>query len=241
MKLEKDSTQPLYVQLMVELKNMFKTGKYGIGDRIPTESELAQMYGVSRITVRKTIEELCNDGYLIKKQGKGTFVQAPKIHRKIEMNKSISFTTACLGSGVTPTSHVLLHQMIEPEKWHKKFLKLTKGEKILYIKRLRCADTTPIMIEELYFPANRFGSLDINQLENGSLFQILNRDFQMPETPDGSSIIEAATVDQNVAGILKIQPGDPVLIMTDYWTDENHQPVYISVEHIVGSRYRITV
>ena len=71
MKLEKNSRQPLYVQLMTELKQMIRSGKYAAGDKIPTEPELAEIYGVSRITVRKTIEQLCKEGYLVKQQGKG--------------------------------------------------------------------------------------------------------------------------------------------------------------------------
>ena len=62
MKLEKNSHQPLYVQLMTELKQMIRSGKYAAGDKIPTEPELAEIYGVSRITVRKTIEQLCKEG-----------------------------------------------------------------------------------------------------------------------------------------------------------------------------------
>ncbi len=81
MMLDKNSQQPLYVQLMRVIKDNIQNGQYKAGDQIPTETALSDTYGVSRITVRKTIEELCAQGFLVKRQGKGTFVEMPKIYQ----------------------------------------------------------------------------------------------------------------------------------------------------------------
>lgn len=69
-----------------------QNGTYKPGEKIPTEPELADLYHVSRITVRRTVEELCTQGYLIKHQGKGTFVKSPMIFRKFESQKNMSFS-----------------------------------------------------------------------------------------------------------------------------------------------------
>lgn len=95
MKLDKKSTVSLYIQLMHVIKEQIHNGTYLEGEQIPTEGELSKMYNISRITIRRAIEELCQQGYLKKIQGKGTFVEAPKIYRKLEQDNNISFTEAC--------------------------------------------------------------------------------------------------------------------------------------------------
>ena len=66
MKLQEDSLTPLYQQLMEEIKRAIETERFQIGEKIPTEPELSEMYSVSRITVRRAVNELCEKGYLVK-------------------------------------------------------------------------------------------------------------------------------------------------------------------------------
>ena len=68
---------PLYQQVIDIIKNEINSGAYKAGARIPNEFELAERYKVGRVTVRRAIEELVQQGYLTKRQGKGTFVNAP--------------------------------------------------------------------------------------------------------------------------------------------------------------------
>ena len=81
--LERTSTKPLFAQVAQSLNTSIASGGFRPGQQIPTEPELAATYGVSRITVRRAIEELCQHGLLIKRQGKGTFVRESKTARKI--------------------------------------------------------------------------------------------------------------------------------------------------------------
>ena len=83
MKLNTTSDIPLFEQLKNDLLEQIKKGIYISGQQIPTETELSELYHVSRITIRRAITELCNEGVLIKKQGKGTFVKERKIFRKL--------------------------------------------------------------------------------------------------------------------------------------------------------------
>ena len=105
--LNKNSIQPLYKQLMDIITQQIKNGTYKPGEKIPPEPELADLYHVSRITVRRTVEELCTQGYLIKHQGKGTFVKSPMIFRKFESQKNMSFSESCRQNDRIPESHVL--------------------------------------------------------------------------------------------------------------------------------------
>ena len=82
-KLAFSSANPLYQQLMDDIKLDISNQKYRHGDKIPSETELAEIYNVSRITVRRAVSELCDEGYLAKHQGKGTFVQANMVERNL--------------------------------------------------------------------------------------------------------------------------------------------------------------
>lgn len=84
-----DNIIPLYQQLADIIRNSITSGELKYGDKIPTEVELSEKYNVSRITVRAAINELVESGFLIKKQGKGTFVSKPKVQRKIEYLSSL--------------------------------------------------------------------------------------------------------------------------------------------------------
>ena len=241
MKLDKNTKQPLYIQLMSELKNQIESGYYANGDKIPTEVELEKVYGVSRITIRKTIEELCSLGFLEKQQGKGTFVKAPKLYRKIEMRKSQSFSKTCINANVQAQSHILETSIIPAEKEKRDFLNLKEGERVIYIKRLMSADQIPIIQEELYLPEKLFEGFDVKRLENGSLFETIMEILQLKNPPVGVSNIEAVNASMELGQVLKIYSGDAVLKMTTYWSDADGRPLYIGYENIVGSRYRITI
>ena len=69
---------PLYQQVKEDIKAAIEQGKYKPKEKIPTEPELSAEYSVSRITVRRAVEELCSEGYLVKMQGRGTFVSSPE-------------------------------------------------------------------------------------------------------------------------------------------------------------------
>ena len=97
---------PLYQQVIDIIKNEINSGAYKAGARIPNEFELAESYKVGRVTVRRAIEELVQQGYLTKRQGKGTFVNAPKLKRKIRQKDDVqSFSDACRVNGTGGVCH----------------------------------------------------------------------------------------------------------------------------------------
>ena len=104
-KLQTESSSPLYHQLMQRITDDIEKGNYPVGSRIPPEHELAAAYRVSRVTVRRALAELTQEGLLERKQGKGTFVSVPRISRNL---KSInSFHDSCRQSGITAGTRVI--------------------------------------------------------------------------------------------------------------------------------------
>lgn len=242
MNLDKNSQLPLYRQLMDEIMKMIHTGKYKSGDKIPTEPELSKMYDVSRITVRRTIEELCNQGYLVKRQGKGTFVEIPKIYRKVEQENNMSFSDACKANGRKPLSKLLSCKTITPESWMNQFFQFPVDELVYHIERVLGADDLPIIYEHLYLPTRRFSDFQAEKLDSGSLFQIFREEYQIqPEKMKSRTTIEAGISTADVSEHLRISVGEPIMMLGNYARDEKGIPIYMSREIIVGNRYMLSV
>lgn len=241
MSLDKNSQLPLYMQLMKEIKEQIQNGKFKEGDQIPTENELSDIYQVSRITVRRTIEELCAQGFLVKRQGKGTFVEAPKIFRKVENENNMSFSEACRSNGRIPSSHVISCQFAEAENWQNDFFSLPEDKQLYHIERILSADNLPIIYEHIYIPVKRLPDFQVQKLENGSLFRLLKEDYHVTKSEKTRSTIEVHTASQAVAEHLKMNTGEPVMVLISYMNDDQEKPLYISYEIIVGARYRISI
>ena len=128
MKLDESNSIPLYLQLKNTIKDLINSGEIQKGDRIPSEFELCKKYNVSRITVRNALSELESEGYLIKKQGKGTFVTKPKIFRPLE--DTVGFTESCKNAGVDSTSIVLKKEILPLTQQYQNDLQLEKHDKI---------------------------------------------------------------------------------------------------------------
>lgn len=105
---------PLYQQIFEEIKSAIEEGVYAPKERIPSEPELAAQYGVSRITVRRAVEDLCAEGYLVKQQGRGTFVSTPHINRRLlQYTVARSFTDVCRDNEMVAGAHVI-NRLIVP-------------------------------------------------------------------------------------------------------------------------------
>lgn len=241
MVLDKNSQEPLYAQLIRVIKDAIQNGRYKPGDQIPTESELSKMFGVSRITVRKTIEELCAQGYLVKRQGKGTFVEAPKIYRKVEKDNNVSFSESCRANGRKPSSHVISCCTVEAEDWQMEFFRLECSRTLYHIERVLSADELPVIYEHIYFPVDRFPEFQVQKLEDGSMFRLLEEEYHVEGSEKVRSTVEVRSVPQAVAGYLRMNVGGPVMILKSYMSDDGESPLYISYEIIVGSRYSLSI
>lgn len=79
--LNPNSIVPLYAQIVEQLQRDIQSGLYSQTGRLPTEGELSNQYNVSRITIRRAVDELVSQGLVEKKQGKGTFLCSPKFTR----------------------------------------------------------------------------------------------------------------------------------------------------------------
>lgn len=105
---------PVYQQLASYFTNLISTGYLKVGDLLPTEIAICEHLGISRVTVRQAFATLEQDGKIIRKRRKGTFVCEPKLNRNL--NNLYNFTTEMKSLGITPSSKIISFEEINPPK-----------------------------------------------------------------------------------------------------------------------------
>ncbi len=228
---------PLYQQIYDEIKDAIEKGTYKPKERIPSELELAEQYEVSRITVRRAVEELCSDGYLVKQQGRGTFVSTPHINRRFHATTLQSFTELCADNDMAAGAHVISRQIVPARQSEIEFFELDKNELLLHIKRLRTADGDPIFEENIFLPFEPYRELLTADLENKSMFAEVKRVGNVQVDHSRFRMLEAVRATPEQAAELAIAPHDPLLNLRAGFVTADDEPVYIGKQYYVGSRY----
>lgn len=232
--LQQDNSLPLYIQLKNIIKSSIDNGEIQINSKIPSESELAEKYEVSRITVRGALAELVSEGYLVKKQGKGTYASRPKLSRPIE--DCLGFTESCKAAGVESVSVVLKKEVIEPDDKLTDILKLADDDKVLYIQRLRLADGQPLMLENNYYSYNKYSFL-IQEPLTGSLYDLLRDKKNINCDRSLKTIISVTTANQEQSRLLQTSIGAPLFIIDTVAANDHNIPVHYGVQYVVGEKY----
>lgn len=233
----KDVRIPLYQQLMEELKAIISTGLYTAGQKIPSESELSTAYNVSRITVRRAIEELCHEGYLTKFQGKGTFVNENRATHKIVHDQTLSFTETCRNNHITADAHVLGLERVDARGEDRKFFGLEEGEQLFHLTRLRTADGTPVLIENTYFPCKHHEAITPEDVEHVSLIEKIEQTSGRRIARKPAASIEVIKARAEQASLLDVLTGDPLFYVQTYLTDISGKPLAVGYHYIVGRRF----
>ena len=232
--LEKKSQSPLYQQLMTRLKNDILAGVYPSGARIPSEQLLCETYGVSRVTVRKAMLDLVQEGLLVRRQGKGTFVTSPKYGR--DYTHIQGFSESCLARGLKPGARLLQKEIVAPKSSILESLGLDENSQTVKIVRLRYVNDEPMVIETSYFPLDYAFLLQENL--DGSLFQVLREKKDL--VIDGSKkIVEICRATTEEARWLKLRKNAPLLLVRSVAFGNAGQPVYVCMQVINGERFQL--
>lgn len=141
---------PMYLQLREVIRNKIEDGEYPPGTAIPTEKELAETYGLNRLTVRSAIETLANEGILKKIQGKGMFVMGEKIEKTLDTLGG--FKQVFKDRHMKPNTRILAKGIRKAGIKFGDIFRISPEENIYYIKSLCSADGTPYSIDEIYIP-----------------------------------------------------------------------------------------
>lgn len=201
---------PQYRKIYELLRKHILTGVYEEGDLLPSENELCAVHGLTRPTVRQSLETLVKEGLILKKQGKGSIVRKPP--QKIGL-LSIAGTASAIGGQYLKTD---ILQTPEIRKWPETFaFELSEVEKesgCLYMERLRYVDNQPVFYDINHLPNINLPRFTSRSFENRSLFEVLRKNYQV-EILGGEQQLKAIIPDKRIKTLLKVNPGDPVLYM----------------------------
>jgi len=238
-KLTEDSNIPLYHQLKNIIKAQIITGAIQPGDKIPSESELGERYGVSRITVRQAINSLVQEGYLYRKQGVGTFVTSLKLRRRLP--RLYSFTEDMRELGLEPSSQVLEQKVVEADEEMAEILKLPPGDKrVNRLVRVRLANGEPILLERTFIPYYLCPDLTTEDLERGSLYSLLREKYNLL-LDHAYETYEVGKVRKEEAKVLKCPSGFPAFVIERLTYLKTEIPVEWTKSVARGDRLRFTV
>ena len=163
---------PKYKIIEDYIKDQIEQKIINVGDQIMTEDQLSQHFGFSRMTINKAINNLCEQGFIKRIPGKGSFVTRPKLVKSV--SQPTSFSEDMLSIGLKPGAKILSYKIIKaseiPEIAEK--LHLSGDDYIHYFIRLRTGDNTPIAISNTYISAKIIPAIDISSLE-GSFYKYL--------------------------------------------------------------------
>jgi GntR family transcriptional regulator, N-acetylglucosamine utilization regulator len=203
------SQQPLYSLIEENFRQLILNGHLKSGDLLPSEWELAELYAVSRLTVRHALDNLARQGWLNRRHGVGTFVANPGAARLAP--SELSFTQQMLAIGRQPGSQQVHIQSRPATTEIASRLGIQEGDPILEIMRVRLADGEPIMLETSHLAQQRFPGLDESlNLSNVSLYEYLGSRFQVfVATMDQT--LEPVLLTESEAGYLEASPGSPAL------------------------------
>lgn len=233
--LQAESSMPLYVQLMDRIRQEIRRGVYPVGVQIPPEHELVEKYGVSRVTVRRALQDLTGEGLLERKQGKGTFVaqQKPEIRER----RFQGFHDACREAGRTPSvSGVRVRESVPTEEERQK-LNLAPDARILEIRRVLEADGVPVILEENHF-SMAYAWLESANV-NGSLYRAL-QDYGI-QVEKCIYDLSMRPVNAEEAELLRIEQGTAVLVSDQLVFDQKGRPLHTSHQLIRGDKYTLRI
>lgn len=199
---------PLYVNLRKILDELIGENRIAPGTALPTERDLAEMSGLSRVTVRKAVDELVKSGHLVRKQGSGTFVAQPVRRVEQPLSKLTSFTEDMARRGLETKSVWLNKGVFSPSPNETMILGLSHDVNVVRLERLRTAGSVPLAIE-LAAVSTEF--LPDPDLVDGSLYQALNARGHHPVR--ATQRICARNCEEREAGHLGIAKGAAVLVM----------------------------
>lgn len=225
----------LHRQLFLALREQIRRGVYREGEPVPTEEQLCQSFGVSRITVRRAVADLVDEGWLERRQGRGTFVK-PTAARPAGQGKSTFIESLAKRSKQTQVTVLEVARRTPPAQVAEA-MGLAGPTELIYASRLRTIVDVPLLFVDSWVAPAHAAALTADSLAKHSISEML--------LSGGASFryvteeITAVAADPHVAGLLKVEVGAPLLCVSRLVSEDVGKPVMYLTAYMTSERSRI--
>ena len=230
-----DTFTPRYRTIEQSIRQ--RLAKLTPGAELPSDAELCEEFGVSRMTARHAMNGLIQEGLVYRIPGRGTFVGEAPTHRRA--NSLLSFSNEMHRQGRMPSSRVLGRALRAPTREEVVRLQLKDGEKLVWLRRIRLADGRPIAVESARLNRRAAAAVLAADLERESLHAVLVRAGCLPTRGRATIASESATADD--ARWLKMRKGDPMLVERRIILDQEGHPLEFTESRYPADRYALDV
>jgi GntR family transcriptional regulator len=203
----RNADEPLYAQIESVLSSEFADGTLPAGVQIPTEDQLIARFKMSRITVRRAVQNLVNRGLVEIRRGRGTFVTQPRITQGL--TELTGFVEDMQALGRRASARLIDKRIVNASEIVARQLSLMRGRKVVRLQRVRLADNLPVSFDETYLPLEIGKKIITNDLEKEPVFSLLEQKYKIPLL-EAEYRLEAVAAEADVAEALEITQGSPI-------------------------------
>lgn len=229
---------PIWQSITAALTEDLRAGRYGPGDKLPTEAALSGRFGVNRHTVRRALAQMAEQGLVYARRGAGVFVAAAPTDYPI--GKRVRFHRNLRAAGRVPAKEVLSLETRGADAREAAALGLAPGEPVHVYEGLSLSDGQPIAVFRSVFPGERFPALPEALEETRSVTEALARSGVADYTR-ASTRLTAKAANATQARHLRIPEGAPILRSVGINVDPDGQPVEYGRTWFAGDRVALTL
>jgi GntR family transcriptional regulator len=226
----------LYFQIEAELRERIQ--RLPANSPFPSDRELSEEFNVSRMTIRQAVSSLVREGLLKRQVGRGTLVAESIVGKS--MNTLSSFSEDMRQRGMHPSSKVLRCEICHAEAETIEALQLSPHSQVIAIRRLRLANNVPVAIETVHLSALHFPDLQNEDLENHSLYEVLQRRYGVRLTV-ARGTLHAEPASDEEARLLGTGANAPLLVARRVAFNDRNEPIEEGESRYRGDRYYVPI
>jgi GntR family transcriptional regulator len=226
---------PLYARVCRVIADQISSGALRPRDRLPAERALCEKLEVSRVTVRRALQELVNEGLIEPAPGRGYHVASPAVSEP--PNALLSFTSMGAERGLVASSRVLTSEVRPASIDEAESLRIAPGGAVFELIRVRCLDDIPIALSRSRISHARVPGIEEIDFTTGSLYDMLETRWRIEPTR-AEYAIEAVSANEREAKALELDVGSPILLARERMYDQHGAPTDLAEISYRGDRYR---
>ncbi|MBU9852079.1 GntR family transcriptional regulator [Rahnella aceris] len=231
-----------YIDIKNCLKQAILNKEYRVGDKIPSERELAAQFEVTRVTLQKAMHMLEQEGFIERIHGKGMFVTKVIEDNVYLLNNGTS--DSILGfsrefkDNVKVSSRLISLKTIKAGEYIASQLDIDENDDLHYIRRVRLVDNIPVLVEDSYIPCTVIDIIPESVLQNGSLYEYIENKTGR-KIKFYNSVIEASLFDDTLSALLERESGLPMLKVSGITKLEDGKTFNYSISYNRADKFKI--